>query len=105
MAGTLFTNLRVLDCSGEDPFPGEVLVEGNRIAAVARGSSALPRGRAEVVDGGGDATLMPGLIESHAHLSIDNVDDLAKVGMIPPEENTLIALRNARFYLDCGITS
>ena len=50
-------------------------------------------------------TLMPGLIESHAHLSIDNTDDLAKIGMIPPEENTLIAMRNARFYLDCGITS
>jgi imidazolonepropionase-like amidohydrolase len=48
---------------------------------------------------------MPGLIESHTHLSIDNTDDLAKIGMIPPEENTLIAMRNARLYLDYGFTS
>ena len=48
---------------------------------------------------------MPGLIESHAHLSIDDVDDLGKIGMIPPEENTLLAMRVARDYLDYGITS
>src|SRR4029077_20033037 len=71
----------------------------------ARGTGSLPREDVEVVDGGGDTKLMPGLIESHTHLSIDNTDDLAKIGMIPPEENTLIAMRNARLYLDCGITS
>jgi imidazolonepropionase-like amidohydrolase len=105
MARTLFTGVDVLDCGGADPYPGEVLVEGNRIAAVARGTGTLPRDGAEVVSGGGGTTLMPGLIESHTHLSIDNTDDLAKIGMVPPEENTLIAIRNARFYLDCGITS
>ena len=48
---------------------------------------------------------MPGLIESHAHLSINNTDDLAKLGAIPPEEHTLITMHNARLYLDHGITS
>jgi len=48
---------------------------------------------------------MPGLIESHAHLSIDDVDDLAKIGMMPPEENTLLAMRIAGNYLNYGITS
>src|SRR5438477_9362950 len=105
MAKTLFTGVTIFDCGGSEPYPGEVLVEGNRITAVARGTGSLPREDVEVVDGGGGTTLMPGLIESHTHLSIDNTDDLAKIGMIPPEENTLIALRNARFYLDCGITS
>ncbi|MFP6573771.1 MAG: amidohydrolase family protein, partial [Pirellulaceae bacterium] len=105
MTGTLFTNVNILDASGADPFPGEVLVEGNRISALSRDGETLSASGAQVIDGGGTATLMPGLIESHAHLSIDNTDDLAKIGMIPPEENTLIAMRNARFYLDCGITS
>jgi len=105
MARTLFSSVRILDCTGADPYPGEVLVEGNRIVKVARESGSLPRDNVEVVDGGGEATLMPGLIESHAHLSLDNAEDLASIGMIPPEENTLIAMRNARFYLDCGITS
>lgn len=105
MPGTLFTRVNILDCTGEQPFAGEVLVEGNRIAKVHRGGPALPRDNVQVIDGGGTATLMPGLIESHSHLSIDNTDDLAKIGLIPSEETTLIAARNAKFYLDCGITS
>lgn len=104
MPSVLFTGVNVLDCTGATPFPGEVLVEGNRIVAVARDGYRLSRDNVDVIDGAG-ATLMPGLIESHAHLSIDNAADLVQIGMIPPEETTLIAVRNARLYLDCGITS
>jgi imidazolonepropionase-like amidohydrolase len=104
MSKILFSGVRILDCTGAEPYPGEVLVDGERISAIARDGQRLPRDGVEVIEGGG-ATLMPGLIESHAHLSIDNVDDLAQVGMISPEETTLIAVRNARLYLDCGITS
>ena len=104
MTRTLFTGVTILDCTGAEPYPGEVLIEGARIAAVAREPHQLSRENVDVIDGGG-ATLMPGLIESHAHLSIDNVADLVQVGMISPEETTLIAVRNARLYLDCGITS
>mgnify|MGYP002528442990 CR=1 FL=1 len=103
--GILFTRVQILDCSGADPYPGDVLVQDNRIVAISRDGNELPRDDVQVIDGGGSATLMPGLIESHAHLSIDNTDDLASIGMVPPEENTLIAARNAGFYLDCGITS
>ena len=104
MTRTLFTGVTILDCTGAEPYPGEVLVEGARIAAIVREPHRLPRENVDVIDGGG-ATLMPGLIESHAHLSIDNAADLVQIGMIPPEETTLIAVRNARLYLDCGITS
>jgi imidazolonepropionase-like amidohydrolase len=103
--GILFTRVQILDCSGADPYPGDVLVQDNRIVAISRDGNELPRDDVQVIDGGGSATLMPGLIESHAHLSIDNTDDLASIGRIPPEENTLIAMHNARLYLDCGITS
>jgi imidazolonepropionase-like amidohydrolase len=101
---TLFTNVRVLDCTGSDPYLGDVLVEGNRIAAVAAEPGTIPRDNTNMVEGNGK-TLMPGLIESHTHLSIDNTDDLLKIGLVPPEESTLIAMHNARLYLDCGITS
>lgn len=104
MAKTLFTHVHILDCTGSPTFTGEVLVEGNRIASVGRCDGALARDGAEIVNGNG-ATLMPGLIESHAHLSIDNAATLTEIGVIPPEENTLIAMHNARLYLDCGITS
>ena len=104
MTRTLFTGVTILECTGAEPYPGEVLVEGAHIAALAREPHRLSPENADVIDGGG-ATLMPGLIESHAHLSIDNAADLVQIGMIPPEETTLIAVRNARLYLDCGITS
>ena len=64
-APTLFTNARVFDASGRAPFPGEVLVRGQRIEAVSEASTPLARAGADVVDCGG-ATVMPGLIESHA---------------------------------------
>lgn len=101
---TLFTNATVIDCTGADPFAGEVLVEENRIVNVTAEPGSLSQNDAEVIDCSG-ATLMPGLVESHAHLSIDNTDDLAALGAIPPEEHTLLAMRNARRYLDHGITS
>ncbi|MCX7418273.1 MAG: amidohydrolase family protein [Planctomycetia bacterium] len=104
MRRTLFTNVMILDCTGAAPYLGEVLVEGNRITTVAREMNQVSQEGVDVIDGGG-ATLMPGLIESHAHLSIDDAADLVQIGMIPPEETTLIAVRNARLYLDCGITS
>ncbi|MBV8654383.1 MAG: amidohydrolase family protein [Alphaproteobacteria bacterium] len=104
MARTLFTNVTVLDGSGAEPFPGQVLVESNRIKAVNRGGEALSAEGAERVDGGG-ATLMPGLIESHCHISFANTADLESLGMIPPEEHTLLAAKHAKLMLDQGFTS
>ena len=34
MADHLFTNVRIFDGSGEKPYAGQVLVQGNRIARV-----------------------------------------------------------------------
>lgn len=104
MTRTLFTGIQILDCTGADPYSGEVLIEGQRIAAIARTDGQFSRENVDLIDGRG-ATLMPGLIESHAHLSIENAADLIQIGLIPPEETLLIAVRNAKLYLDCGITS
>jgi len=105
MPGVLFTDVQVLDCTGVDPYPGEVLVQGETITGVAAAGNNLSRENVQLIRGNGRATLMPGLIESHAHLSIDNTGDLAELGMIPPEEHTLLTMHNARRYLDYGITS
>src|SRR5262252_5365848 len=88
---------------GRAPFSGSVLVEGDRIAAVTEGLGPSTVGEAAVIDGAG-ATLMPGLIESHAHLGLADLgsDDLTRV---PPEEHMLITVRNARPMLDAGYTS
>ena len=110
MARTLFTNVSILDCSGANPYAGEVLVEGNRIKQVAKAKaggkekSGLSRDGARVVDGGG-ATLMPGLIESHSHMTFADTSTLEALGFIPPEEHLLISVRNAKTMLDQGFTS
>ena len=41
MASVLFTNVRILDGTGAQPYPGEVLVQGNRISRVGRGPRSL----------------------------------------------------------------
>ena len=104
MGATLFRNVRVLDCTGAKPFDGSVLVEGDRIAAIVPAGAALAVGNAIVVDGQG-ATLMPGLIEAHSHLTFTDVAQSVELGFIPPEEHTLKTAINARRMLDAGFTS
>jgi imidazolonepropionase-like amidohydrolase len=105
MARTLFTNIAIFDGNGEMPFPGEVLVQGNRIKAVAKGKDQLDRNQAEEVVDGGGATLMPGLTEGHAHISYTNCAALRDIGTVPTEEHMLITAYNAKLMLDSGFTS
>lgn len=60
----LFTDVRVFASSGSEPFDGEVLVRGERITDVRRGSGDLPREGVRVVDGGGQF-LRSGLRDAH----------------------------------------
>jgi imidazolonepropionase-like amidohydrolase len=103
MDRTLISGTMILDGSGAAPFAGDVLVEGQRIVAVQRGGR-LPRGDARVVDGAG-ATLMPGLIEPHGHVSYPDAPSNSFFTKLPPEEHVLITMRNAKTMLDCGYTS
>jgi imidazolonepropionase-like amidohydrolase len=101
MTKTLFTNVRIYDGVGDRLASGEVLVEGNRIKSVTTDGEQAPRNGAEVVDGGG-ATLMPGLINTHCHLTFTGPQRMSE---IPVEEHTLISMRNAKTILDCGVTA
>ncbi|MBM3774985.1 MAG: amidohydrolase family protein, partial [Acidobacteria bacterium] len=90
MDQTLITNVHIVDGASPAAFPGEVLVAGNRIQAVAEGSQRLPREGASVLNGQG-AYLMPGLVESHVHIGLNDTDDIVGLGFLPPEEHTLLA--------------
>ena len=103
MAGYLITNARVLDGSGKAPFAGAVRVEANRITEVTPGAVPPPARGAIVIDAGG-ATLMPGLVESHAHLGFADMTS-QELTRLPPEEHMLVTVRNAKLMLDCGYTS
>jgi imidazolonepropionase-like amidohydrolase len=68
-AQTLITNVYVWDGTSDtrSEQPSSVLIEGNLIKQVSLGT--INAGDATVIDGGGN-TLIPGLIEAHAHLSL-----------------------------------
>ena len=85
----LFTNVRILDATGEQPYSGEVLVQGNRIKQITRGSSRFSQpmtsSGATVIDGMG-ATLMPGMIDAHLHLSWNNAPGIDPIQMMELED-------------------
>ncbi len=95
--------MKILDATGREPFPGAVRVEGKRVAEVLALGATPPANGATVINGAG-ATLMPGLIESHAHLGLADMSS-HDLNRLPIEEQTLITVRNARTMLDCGYTS
>src|SRR5215510_7787040 len=107
MADVLFTNVRILDGTGTAPYPGEVLVQGNRIRRVARasaGARTLPVAGVTVIDGAG-STLMPGMVEAHTHFSWNDAANLSDLQRMPLEEHVLWAAGVARRYLELGWTS
>ena len=101
---TLFTNVRILDGTGQNPYPGSVLVQGNRIRQVGRSTAPIAPGSANVVDGAG-ATLMPGMCEAHTHFSWNDAATLAAIQTMPLEEHVLWCAKVAKRYLEAGFTS
>lgn len=104
----LFTNVRILDATGEQPYSGEVLVQGNRIKQITRGSSRFSQpmtsSGATVIDGMG-ATLMPGMIDAHLHLSWNNAPGIDPIQMMELEEHMLVTMEMAKLVLDAGFTA
>src|SRR6201982_912465 len=82
--------------------PGEVRVEGDRIAEV--GSSVAHPSGAQTIDLG-DTTLLPGLIDAHVHLFLHpGAEDLQTVQESVPQR-TIVATLAARADLMAGYTA
>ncbi|MDM0072213.1 amidohydrolase family protein [Variovorax sp. J31P207] len=104
MADVVFTNVRILDGTGQNPYTGSVLVRGNRIRQVGRSTAPIAPGGATVIDGAG-ATLMPGMCEAHTHFSWNDAATLAEIQTLPLEEHVLWCAKVAKRYLEAGFTS
>ena len=104
MTQTLIVGAKVWDATGGPAFVGDVLVDGNRIAAVAKGTGTLAASDAQVIDGAG-LFLMPGMTEGHAHLSFEAVASTEDLIATPPEEQVLGTARTAKVLIDHGFTS
>jgi imidazolonepropionase-like amidohydrolase len=94
----------VWDGSGAKPFPGKILIEDARIAAVAPQAENLAASGAERIDAGGKF-LMPGMVEGHAHLSFVDTPRGTALGELPPEDHALLTMDAARKLLGAGFTS
>jgi imidazolonepropionase-like amidohydrolase len=105
MARIVFHNANLLDGDRPARSGATVVVEGDRIAAVAEGPVAT-RPDDRVVDLAG-RTLMPGLVSCHFHASYDNITIQPEpLGVEKPAGYlTLVAARNLRTALECGVTS
>src|SRR5436309_10261029 len=86
--------------------PGVVVVTDGKIVAAGT-SAAIPAG-AETIDLG-DATLLPGFIDAHTHLTMSYREDYARAALDalrkPIPEMALDASVNARTTLMAGITT
>jgi len=85
---------------------GVVVVSGSKIQAVGS-DAAIPAG-AEVIDLG-DATLLPGFIDAHVHLSMESSLDWYREFfnniMRFPAEQALYGAHNAKITLEAGVTT
>jgi len=101
----VLTNARVFPAEDESVVAsGAVWVSGNRIR-YAGARDALPPVPAgtEVVDVGG-SFVMPGMTETHAHLSFADASPFS-IGAKSVEESTIVAVGNAALMLSAGFTS
>jgi imidazolonepropionase-like amidohydrolase len=112
----LFVNGQVFDGTGSPAVPADVVVRGDRIERVRVGGGTPAEAGDEVIDCTG-ATVMPGMVDSHAHLTfpsaVGHIDpsfnppvDVSFFRHMPtPDEHLEIAKRNAKIMLDHGFTS
>lgn len=82
--------------------PGELLLEGDRIVAV--GTHLEPPRHAERLEVDG-ATILPGLIDCHVHLSDEGLPDASAPDRDPPALRVLRMAEHARRTLAAGITT
>jgi imidazolonepropionase-like amidohydrolase len=113
---TVFRDGIVFDGSGARPVPGDVVVRGSVIESVLVGGGTEVLPNDSVVDCTG-LTVMPGLVDSHCHLTfpsaLGHIDpsfnpplDVSFFHHLPtPDEHLEIAKRNALILLDHGFTS
>jgi imidazolonepropionase-like amidohydrolase len=104
---TVLKAARVFTATSERPLtPGMVVVEGDHITQVGQ-SLTVPPG-AQVIDLG-DATLLPGFIDAHVHMSMEGSDDwyhdFYQDALRFPSEQALYAAKYARVTLAAGFTT
>ena len=103
MESILLRGGKVWDGSGKPAVSADVLIAGNRIVDVRPPVPPNPEG-VRCIDIPRH-TVIPGLVDGHAHLPFLHKADIADTGDVPPEEHTLQTIQHARVVLEAGFTS
>jgi imidazolonepropionase-like amidohydrolase len=102
-AATVLRATRVFDGERLLDGPHEVHVEEGRIAAIVPSQDPSENVSAELL---GDATVLPGLVDAHAHLSFDASPDIGALARSDmPATAALRSAMNARRHLEAGISA
>lgn len=100
---TVITNVRLIDARGGPPIArGHLAIRDGKIVSVGP-HAKKPKADAEL-DGGG-RTLLPGLIDAHAHLIYSGFRGLDNIDRCGLETATINAVCNARRVLEAGYTA
>jgi imidazolonepropionase-like amidohydrolase len=98
------TNGTLIDGRGSDPQTGmTLLIDEAHISTIGRANQvSIPHG-AEVIDAGG-GSILPGLIDTHVHFTMEYPDTLKNL-LTPPSLRLLEALPRMKATLDAGVTT
>ena len=100
---TVITNVRLIDGRGGPPVDrGHVAVRDGKIVSVGHVDA---RPSADAVLDGANLTLLPGLIDAHAHLVYSGFRSLDAIDRCSIETATINAVRNAERVLNAGYTA
>jgi imidazolonepropionase-like amidohydrolase len=102
----VISNVGIFDGTGSPPSRGTVIVRDDRIENVLPEGVSFGSQRGDVLIDGLDGTVMPGMVEAHAHLTWpSSVEKIYPQFILPPDEMRAATWRNARILLESGFTS
>jgi imidazolonepropionase-like amidohydrolase len=92
----------LIDGTGKDPRKASVVIDGEKLNAIER-SARAPRNDDVAIDVSG-CSLLPGLIDAHAHLGLV-FNFTADPGAMSPAEIAAKTFRNCELCLEAGFTT
>ena len=106
MPDLIIENGRIVDGTGQPAFNGSVLVQDGKIAALGAEADTQAAAKPDLkrIDATGQ-TVMPGLIDTHCHLSFDDAGSNSEIFFQRRNGlSALVAAYNARKLLRAGVT-